>query len=89
MYQVHFLGYFRIPCYLLLLCRNEGPNSRFPQSFLLQDDVTNAEKLEELTEVFKAKNPVKYSLRKKEVVIHGDAGVTEVLEEKRDIELIS
>ncbi|KAM0130931.1 hypothetical protein ACHAP3_007158 [Botrytis cinerea] len=38
--------------------------------------------LEELTEIFNAVNPVKYSLKKSEVVIHGDEGVTEVLEKE-------
>ncbi|THV46703.1 hypothetical protein BGAL_0366g00100 [Botrytis galanthina] len=38
--------------------------------------------LEELTEIFNAAKPVKYSLKKSEVIIHGDEGVTEVLEKE-------
>ncbi|KAM0180661.1 hypothetical protein ACHAPC_007519 [Botrytis cinerea] len=43
---------------------------------------TKGRTLEELTEIFNAVNPVKYSLKKSEVVIHGDEGVTEVLEKE-------
>ncbi|TGO37990.1 hypothetical protein BHYA_0084g00210 [Botrytis hyacinthi] len=38
--------------------------------------------LEELTEIFNAAKPVKYSLKKLEVIIHGNEGVTEVLEKE-------
>ncbi|RDW89667.1 putative MFS lactose protein [Coleophoma cylindrospora] len=38
--------------------------------------------LEELTEIFNAANPVKFSLKKAEVVIHGDEGITEVFEKE-------
>ncbi|TGO90228.1 hypothetical protein BPOR_0073g00030 [Botrytis porri] len=44
--------------------------------------------LEELTEIFNAAKPVKYSLRKSEVVIHGDEGVTEVLEKEMGKEIL-
>ncbi|ATZ46680.1 hypothetical protein BCIN_02g00620 [Botrytis cinerea B05.10] len=43
---------------------------------------TKGRTLEELTEIFNAVNPVKYSLKKSEVVIHGGEGVTEVLEKE-------
>ncbi|KAF7880349.1 uncharacterized protein EAF02_007195 [Botrytis sinoallii] len=43
---------------------------------------TKGRTLEELTEIFNAAKPVKYSLKKSEVVIHGDEGVTEVLEKE-------
>ncbi|KAF5875858.1 putative mfs lactose protein [Botrytis fragariae] len=47
---------------------------------------TKGRTLEELTEIFNAAKPVKYSLKKSEVVIHGDEGVTEVLEKKLENE---
>ncbi|KAI9740999.1 MAG: hypothetical protein M1834_002710 [Cirrosporium novae-zelandiae] len=36
--------------------------------------------LEELTEIFKSKHPVRMSLHPTEVILHGDDGVTEILE---------
>ena len=36
--------------------------------------------LEELTEIFSAPKPVQYSLKKAEFVIHGEEGVTKMLE---------
>ena len=41
---------------------------------------TKGRTLEELTEIFRGKNRVRRSLKKTEVVLHGDEGVTEVLE---------
>ncbi|KAF7898873.1 uncharacterized protein EAF01_008086 [Botrytis porri] len=49
---------------------------------------TKGRTLEELTEIFNAAKPVKYSLRKSEVVIHGDEGVTEVLEKEMGKEIL-
>jgi hypothetical protein len=43
---------------------------------------TKKRTLEELTEIFRSKHPVKESLRKHEVIIHGDEGVTEVLDKE-------
>ncbi|EDN96597.1 hypothetical protein SS1G_01523 [Sclerotinia sclerotiorum 1980 UF-70] len=40
--------------------------------------------LEELTEIFNAAKPVKYSLRKSEVLFHGNEGVTEVFEKEKE-----
>jgi hypothetical protein len=43
---------------------------------------TKKRTLEELTEIFRSKHPVKESLRKHEVIIHGNEGVTEVLDKE-------
>jgi hypothetical protein len=41
---------------------------------------TRRRTLEELTEIFRAPKPVKASLTQTQVIVHGDEGVTEVLE---------
>lgn len=42
---------------------------------------TSKRTLEELTEIFRSKNPVKASLKKTEIVVHGGQ-VTEVLQKE-------
>jgi MFS family permease len=41
---------------------------------------TRRRTLEELTEIFRSPNPVKASLSKTQVILHGDEGVTEILD---------
>lgn len=69
---------------------NQRQNSNiFPSSFSFLSPHIKVKltlpQLEELTEIFNAAKPVRYSLKKSEVVIHGNEGVTEVLE-KGDLE---
>lgn len=45
---------------------------------------TKGRTLEELTEIFNAAKPVKYSLGKSEVLFHGNEGVTEVFEKEKE-----
>lgn len=42
--------------------------------------------LEELTDIFRSKNPVRASLKKTQVVLSGEEGVTEVLSQAKDSE---
>jgi len=44
---------------------------------------TRRRTLEELSEIFKSTKPVKASLSKTQIVIHGTDGVTEILEKDR------
>jgi hypothetical protein len=43
---------------------------------------TRRRTLEELSEIFRSKHPVKTSLEKTHIVMHGKEGVTEVLEKE-------
>jgi hypothetical protein len=44
---------------------------------------TRRRTLEELSEIFRAPKPVKASLSKTQIVVHGTDGVTEILEKDR------
>ena len=44
---------------------------------------TRRRTLEELSEIFRAPKPVKASLSKTQIVVHGTDGVTEVMDKER------
>jgi hypothetical protein len=45
---------------------------------------TRRRTLEELSEIFKARRPVKASLAKTQVAMHGSQGVTEILDDNKE-----